>query len=245
VWSRRLPTRWLRAFVVLAVVMLLASCQVDLHVDVQVNEDGSGSVTVGAGFDDAALARVGNLDQQLRTGDLEAAGWGVTAPTREGDRTWVRASKTFATPAEGEAVLAEVTGPTGPFRDFALRVDDGTFGTEYAVQGTVDLTGGPQAFGDDELRSLLGGDAYGGTLTSLEQDEGRPATEMVDFQVTVRVPGETAVYAPSFADPEPTEISVSSSQRSGLASIAIWGLVALVGVVALVVLRQGFRRVNR
>ena len=56
---------------------LLAGCQVDLHVDVQVNEDGSGSVTVAAGLDDAALARVGNLDQQLRVDDLEAGGLGA------------------------------------------------------------------------------------------------------------------------------------------------------------------------
>lgn len=243
-WSRRLPI-WLRGLVVVGVLALLVGCQVDLHVDLQVNEDGSGSVTVGAGFDEAALARVGNLDQQLRTSDLEAAGWVVTAPSQEGDRTWIRASKSFATPAEGEVVMAEVTGPAGPFRDFAISVDDGTFGTDYSVQGTVDLTGGPQAFGDDELRALLGGDAYGGTLTSLEQAEGRPVAEMVDFQVTVRMPGETATYAPSLADAEPTEISVSSSQRSGLASVAIWGLVALVGVIALVVLRQGFKRVSR
>lgn len=228
-----------------AVVALLAACQVDVTVDVQVNEDGSGSVTVGVGLDEAALARVGQLDQQLRTSDLEAAGWAVTAPTTEGDRTWVRASKRFATPEDGQAVLAEITGPTGPFRDFAVHVDDGAFGTDFGVQGTIDLTGGPQAFGDEELRTLLGGDAYGGTLTALEQAEGRPATEMVDFEVTVRVPGKTTTYTPSFEDAAPTEVDVSSSQRSAIASVAIWALVALVGLIALVVLRQGFRRVNR
>lgn len=229
---------------VVALVALVTACQVDLHVDVQIDEDGSGSVTVAAGLDAAALARVGNLDQQLRTDDLEAAGWTVTAPTQEGERTWVRASKGFASSSDGDVVLTELTGPTGPFRDFEITVDEGTFGTEHSVRGTVDLTGGPQAFGDDELQALLGGDAFGGTLASLEQAEGRPATEMVDFQVTVRLPGETVTYNPSFADAEPTSIDASSSRRSGLATLAIWALVALVGVVVLVLLRQGFRRIS-
>jgi hypothetical protein len=227
--------------------LLLAACQVDVHVGVQVNEDGAGSVTVAAGLDDAALARVGNIGQQLRVDDLEAAGWNVTAPTREGDVTWVRASKGFTTPEEAGAVLDELTGPEGPFRDFAVRVDDGTFGTDYAVDGVVDLTGGPAAFGDDELAALLGGDPLGGTVAEVEREEGRPVAEMVNFEVSVSLPGQSdpTVFTPNFADGQPTEISASSSQRSGLASLAIWGLVALVGVIGLVVLRQGFKRANR
>lgn len=230
-----------------ALVFVVGACQIDLNVDIQVNNDGTGSVTVAAGLDDAALARVGNIGQQLRVDDLQAAGWNVTAPTREGEVTWVRASKSFATPEEAGVVLDELTGPQGPFRDFDVRVDDGTFGTDYSVDGVVDLTGGPAAFGDDELASLLGGDPLGGTVAKIEQEEGRPIAEMVDFQVSVSLPGQTdpTVFTPSFAEDEPTPISASGSQRSSVASFAIWGLIALVGVIGLVVLRQGFKRVNR
>jgi hypothetical protein len=233
-------------FGVLALV-LLTGCQVDLHVDVQVNTDGSGSVTVAAGLDDGALARVGNLQQQLRVDDLEAAGWAVTAPTVEGDRTWVRASKSFSTPEEGTAVLAELTGPQGPFHDFVVKVDDGAFGTDYGVHGVVDLTGGPAAFGDQELTTLLGGDPFGGTLTSIERAEGRSVADMVDFQVSVSLPGAgtPTVYRPSFGDEAATQVAVSSSQRSGAATVAIWALLGLVAIVGVVVLRVGFKRVSR
>ena len=96
----------------------------------------------------------------------QAAGWAVTAPAREGDRTWVRASKSFSTPEEGTAVLAELTGPQGPFRDFVVKVDDGAFGTDYSVHGVVDLTGGPAAFGDQELEHVA-------RWRSVRRDAGR------------------------------------------------------------------------
>jgi hypothetical protein len=169
----------------------------------------------------------------------------VTAPSREGDLTWIRATKSFDTPDEGTAVLAELTATDGPFRDFRVTRSDSTFGTDYAVDGVVDLTGGPQAFGDDELRTLLGGDAYGGTLESIEQAEGRSIAEMVSFRVVVELPGATKTYTASFSDAEATQVAAHSSQRSGLAALFIWILVGLVAVIALVVLRQGYKRVSR
>lgn len=237
--------RWGLCSGVLALVVLLTGCQVDLQVGVKVHDDGSGSVTVAAGLDAAALARVGHLDQQLRTDDLEASGWVVTAPSREGDRTWIRATKSFDTPDEGSAVLGELTGVDGPFRGFRVDKSDSTFATDYAVDGVVDLTGGPQAFGDDELRALLGGDAYGGTLGAIEQAEGRPIADMVSFQVVVELPGATKTYTASFADHEPTQVAAHSSQRGALTSLFILVLVGLVGVIALVMLRRGYKRDGR
>jgi hypothetical protein len=226
---------------------LLAGCQVDLTVGVRLDDDGSGSVTVAAGLDAAALARAGNLEGQLRVDDLRAAGWTVTAPTREGETTWVRASKPFSSPDEAAAVIDELTGPDGAFRGFEVRVDDGMFGTDYSVRGTVDLTEGPRAFGDDELAAALGGDPFGGTLEAIERDEGRPISEMVDFHVVVDLPGadEPTVYELGFADGQPTEIDTTSSRRSNLSAVVIWGLIAVVIAIALLVLRRGFRRVAR
>jgi hypothetical protein len=238
--------RFRRLVGLFAVVGVVAGCQLDVHVTIQLDEDGSGVVTVAAGLDAAALARVGNLDQQLHVDDLESAGWTVAPPATEGDTTWVRASKPFDTPAAAEAALAELTAADGPFRDFEVRLDEDLFGTTYGVSGVVDLTGGPEAFGDDELRAVLGGDAFGGTLEEIERVEGRPIEEMVRFRVMVDLPGgqPPEVHEPSFADEQPTRIDSASTRRSGVASWAIWGLVVLVGVVVLVVLRQGFKRVR-
>jgi hypothetical protein len=228
------------------VLVVGAGCQLDVAVDVRVNEDGSGSVTAGVGLDDDALGRVGNLDRQLRVDDLAAAGWAVTAPIREGDLTWVRATKNFASPDEAGVVLSELTGSAGPFREFAVRVDDGMFGRDYEVAGTVDLREGPAAFGDEELSAALGGDPFGGTLEVIEREEGQPVAEMVDFRVTVQLPGaEPKVFTPGFADADATAVEASSSTRNAWSTVAIWLVIGLVVVVGIVVLRQGFRRVNR
>jgi len=245
--ARLAPRRRLLGVLGLLALALVCGCQLDVAVDVRVNEDGSGSVTVGVGLDDAAVARVGNLDRQLRVDDLAAAGWAVTAPIREGDLTWVRATKGFSTPDEASVVLSELTGSAGPFRDFEVRVDEGMFGTDYEVSGTVDLRDGPSAFGDEELSVALGGDPFGGTLEVIEREEGRPIAEMVRFGVAIDVPGqaEPAVFTPGFADAEPTQIDVSSSSGNPLSTVAIWSVIGIVVVVGVVVLRQGFRRVNR
>lgn len=242
------PARhWFRWLVLGLAVVLLAGCRVDVVVDIRVHDDGGGTVTAAVGLDDDALARVGNLERQLRAEDLAAAGWAVAAPTREGDRTWIRATKEFDDAEAGEAALAELTGSDGPFRDFDVTVDEGVFGKTYEVTGTVDLRDGPAAFGDDELRAALGGDPFGGTLEVIEREEGRSVAEMVEFAVRVHLPGqdEPTVYSPRFTDGEPTAIEASSTSRSALATVAIWSVVAVVAVVGLVALRQGFRRVGR
>jgi hypothetical protein len=66
--------------------------------------------------------------------------------------------------------------------------------------------------------------------------------EMVDFRVTVLLPGATPEeFSPSFADAEPTTIDVSSTTSSWLSTLWVWALVAGVGLVVLVVLRRAFR----
>ncbi len=232
----------MRCLFLVLVAVLLAGCQLDVHVDIVMESDGSGSVAVEVVVDDDALARVGNLESQLRVDDLRASGWEVQAPSRQNGTTSIRAVKPFASTAEGSLILDELTGPDGPFRDFDLRVDEGVLGSEYAVTGTIDLTGGPQAFGDEELRATLGGDPLGDTVARIEQEEGRPVADMVDFRVTVDVPGAAPeVYTPSFADAQPTSIDVSHESRS----VAVWmvglGAVVVVGVVGLVVSRRAFR----
>jgi hypothetical protein len=240
----------LRALALLALALVaLVGCQMDVAIEVDVADDGSGAVLVAVGLDDQALAEAGDLGQLLRTDDLVAAGWAVTGPEREGDRTWVRATKPFADPDQAAQVLAEVTGPGGALQGFALEVDDGLLGTSYELTGVVDLTGGPATFSDPDLAAALDGDPFGGLLDDVAEAQGRPATELVDLTLTVDLPGaEPVVLQPSFADAEPTEVDVSSSTgglfQPWLLAIGVAVLLALVlaAVLAVVVLRQGGRR---
>jgi hypothetical protein len=247
--SSRTPPhrRSVLAAAVLVVVLALTGCQMTVAVDITVNPDLSGRVVVGVGLDDDALARAGDLDQQLRIDDVRAAGWEVGAARREDDGlTWVRASKTFADPEEFTRVMEELTGPGGAFRDWNLAESSSLTGTEWTVDGVVDLTGGPATFSDPDLAQSLGGDPFGGSLAAIEQEEGRPVADLVDFRITVDLPASAApdVTEASFADPTPTQVEASSKERSWWATGWIVGLVVLVAVLVVVVLRVGFRRLR-
>src|SRR5690606_38183981 len=99
--------RSLLALVALA-LLVLTGCRADVTVGVDVEEDGSGVVEVTVELDADAVARVEGLDD-LRTDDLEDAGWAVAAPEETDDGGLVLvASKPFVDPADLTAVLGEV-----------------------------------------------------------------------------------------------------------------------------------------
>src|SRR5689334_25013290 len=105
----RAGLRWIGALALLLV--LLSACQVNVDVATKVNEDGSGTITVSAGFDDGALKRLGNPSVKIATDDLKAAGWEFTTPEREADGlTWIRGTRKFATPEEATQILKQLTG---------------------------------------------------------------------------------------------------------------------------------------
>ena len=157
--------RPLRALLFFVLVLLVATgCRIQIETQVEVGLDGSGVITQGIGFDDAALKRVGDPSRALRADDLVKAGWEVDPTTREGDLTWIRVHHSFATPEEGTALLAQLSGPDGPYRDLLIQRTDGFFSTSVKVTGEVDTTAGLSMFGDQQLTAALGGDASGGLL---------------------------------------------------------------------------------
>ena len=98
-----------------------SACQVVLTTGVDVTRDGTGRVTAGLGLDADAVKEVGDVATALRLDDVRQAGWQVEGPRKEGDGlTWVRASKPFADPDQLPAILAELNGADGPFRDFRV-----------------------------------------------------------------------------------------------------------------------------
>jgi hypothetical protein len=215
-----------RVLVVLAAVVVLAGCQVKLTVDTKVQADGSGTVTVGVGLDDEALAKVGDLNSQLRVDDLRSAGWTITGPAKEADGfTWVRAAKPFADPAAAAKVMDEVNGADGAFRGWQVQRSSNPLSTSYSAKGTIDLTKGLATFGDTQLAQLLGGDPFAEAVKKLEAEQGRPISDQVDVQVTVEVPGATHTYRPTLADAQPTAVAVSGTSIN-------WGGLAMAGAVA-------------
>jgi len=181
------PFRWA---VAATVALLAGACQVDVHVGVEVDVDGSGTVRVDVALDEEAARRVPRLADQLALDDLRSTGWWVRGPGVEGDgRTWIRLSKPFASPSAAGEVLDELTGPEGAFGGLTLERDRSVVGESWRFRGQVDLRDRLDAFSDPALRDRLGGTSVGRTEAELERLAGRPLEEALRFELTVALPG--------------------------------------------------------
>lgn len=170
------------AFVVAALVICLTTgCRVAGEVTVEVARDGSGTVTVAAGFDDAALAELGDLETALRTEDLVEAGWTVESPQRRGEFTWVSATTPFGSPED----LQRVMGQIGAFEDWSVAVSSGFARTTWRAGGRVVLTGSLEQFSDADLAAALDGLPFGRTAEELAQ------LDPIPVRVRVRLPAAT------------------------------------------------------
>ena len=232
--NRRLP----RVFALLALVVFVAAgCRVQIETKIDVGLNGKGTITQGIGFDDAALKRVGDPAQALRADDLVQAGWEVDAASKEGDLTWTRVHHTFETPEEGTALLAQLSGPDGPYRDLLITRSDGFFSTSVKVTGEIDTTAGLAMFGDPQLTATLGGDASGGLLAKIQTEENAPPESMVDLDLVVTAGGTAKTYNASFSETAIQKVKVSSSKDKFLqileTMIVLFLVLATVAIIGL------------
>lgn len=208
-------------------LVVAAGCRVQLETTVDIGLDGRGTVTQGIGFDDAALKRVGDPARALRSQDLVDAGWVVDPVVKEGDLTWVRVHHEFTTPEQANELMAQLSGPDGPYRDLEVIRTTGPLSDSVRFSGVLDTNAGLAMFGDAALSEALGGDASGGLLARIEKEEGRPAAEMVDIDLTVTTGGVSRTWTASFGEPSVQQLKVSDSR---------WKILDLLGRILLVVL---------
>lgn len=228
---------------------LLAACQVDTKVAVVVREDGSGTVAVTVHFDADAAGRVPDLASGLRTADLVGAGWQVAAPVNDGSGITYAATKPFASAAELPAVLAELTGPDGYFRDVGLVRSHSFAETTWTFTGTADLSKSTAVFSDAPLTALLGGRAFGRDRVALEKELGAPLTSLMSGELSLTLPdpitantptveGRTATWVFQVGDPAAHTLTASS--RTTSLGPKVWALVAgAAGFVLVVVIVVG------
>jgi hypothetical protein len=234
-------------FLVVTVAFLATACQVDTTVDITVNDDGSGRVTVTAVLDEEAAQKVPDLDQSLLLDDVREAGWRVVGPDRTAAGGWrVSASKPFADPSQLQAVMSELGGAGGPFRDFTLTRDDAFAKTTYSLEGTVDLSGGIDAFGDDALRAALGGTTTGRTPEQLAAEAGRPLPEALRFTVRTHLPGGGAEeWNPVLGQPAQQIDASSSSRRPRAWLFGFAAALAAAGFLGTLYLIARYNRIKR
>lgn len=203
------------------VLVLVGGCRADVGVTLEVDHDGGGRVRVEVVVDQEVSDRI-DLPTVLRVDDLVQTGWRVTGPERRGEGgTVIEATKGFADPSGAARVMDEVSGPDGPFQRFRVTHSGGVFVSRASFAGTVDLTRGVEGFADPALIEALGG------AESLQQLLGRPIDEAVGVRVTVRLPGRTETWTPSFG--QATELDLAARRVS---LVAVTGVVALVLVIA-------------
>jgi hypothetical protein len=226
-------------------VLLASGCQVQIHTTVTMQENGHGTVMQAVGFDDAALRRVGNLDEQLRVDDLTPAGWTVDPAVKDGETTWVRAHHEFSNPAEATALVGQLSGPDGPYRDVLVERSEGVLSSSFSVAGVIDPTAGFRMFGDPELLSVMGGDGSGGLLDRIAKEEGRPANEMVSIAFTSELPGISRTTEVVFSDPNPSAFEVRASHSRIMEQLRrLVVFLLIVGTLAIIGLRIRARRLR-
>lgn len=144
----------------LGVLVLLASaCRVDTTVDIHVEEDGSGTVTVSIVADAAAVDAIADAPDGLRFDDLVDAGWSVDGPEIDATGAMtVSVAKRFETPDALPGVLAEIVGEDVVFKGVQLdkshsfdRIGWGPAKTSYELTGEVDPRPDLTAFLDEFL----------------------------------------------------------------------------------------------
>lgn len=220
-------------------LLVLTGCRVDTTVQVDVADDGSGTVTVEVILDQEAADRIPDLAEQLRVRDLRRTGWAVTGPEPvDGGGVVLNATKPFGDPDQLAVVLDEIGGNRGPILDPALQRGRSFATTTYDFTGTLDLSRGIATFSDRQLTELLDGFPIGQDQAALEAELGAPLSELTSFTFAITLPeGDEAVTSTweTTLDDDPVAMAASTEDRNllalGLAAGAALALVLLVVVL--------------
>lgn len=171
----------------LACVVLLSSCRVDSTVSITVERDGSGSLEVVVVADKDIVDQVPRLANDLNFGDMVESGWKLTGPeaTEDGGLRVVL-KHAFDNETQASALLAQLNGNRGPFRDVRITREGKSRDSVWKLTGRLEVTGGLQAFADDQLLQVVGATPYEATV----KDAGLDLGKAISLQVNAVLPGK-------------------------------------------------------
>lgn len=223
-----------------ASVLLASSCRVDTTVNIRVDDDGSGEVTVEVVADAQAVALIPDAPDGLELGDLSDAGWTVNTDSLDAaGALTVNVSKRFPSADALAAVLAEIAGEDVIFEGFTLVKDHsfdviglGPARTDYVLTGSVDPT-----FDIERLGGAFPGglDPLGRPVDAIEADFDGDFEDVLGLTVILRMPAtlgeangevvdETVIWTMSYGDGA-LDIVAESAVESVL--VRVWTMVAL------------------
>ncbi|MGI9646165.1 MAG: hypothetical protein ACR2O6_12740 [Ilumatobacteraceae bacterium] len=166
-----------------ACAVALAACQVDVTVDVVVEPDGTGTITVVTTADAELVRQVPSLADDVVLDDVRDAGWIVTGPTPTADGgLTVTVTHDFDSADEATNLLRSL-GP--PFNQMALQ--RGTSGDETTNQltGLLGLPGGFADYADADLVAAAGALPFEDELAA----SGATPQDSMSVTITAVLPG--------------------------------------------------------
>ena len=168
-------------------MVLLSSCRVDSTVSITVDRDGSGSLDVLVVADKDIVEQVPKLATDLDFGDLVNNGWKLTGPEKTEDGGLrVLLTHQFENETQASALLTQLNGNRGPFRDVRLTREGKSRDSVWKLSGRLEVTGGLQAFADDQLLQIVGATPYEQTVEEAGLDLGKA----ISLQVNAKIPGK-------------------------------------------------------
>ena len=168
-------------------MVLLSSCRVDSTVSITVDRDGSGSLDVLVVADKDIVEQVPKLATDLNFGDLVNNGWKLTGPEKTDDGGLrVLLTHPFENETQASALLTQLNGNRGPFRDVRLTREGKSRDSVWKLTGRLEVTGGLQAFADDQLLQIVGATPYEQTVEEAGLDLGKA----ISLQVNAKLPGK-------------------------------------------------------
>lgn len=258
-----------RLLLLVASVLALAGCRLDLVVSVAMEPDGTGEVTVVATADQELLEQAPGVLDDLRFDDAVAQGWQIGEPV-PGDDGSVSLTLTHAFHTDVE--LANVLNSIGPpfAGTWQAARTPGTAENEghvsNAVIGTIQLENGFESFSDSDLTAAVGGLPFGEQITAsgLTPDQAMSLTFSVDLPGDVVLAPTGTEVAPGVLEWRPpldgtaTEVEYQTVQRPAaeanswagpLSTVALLALIAWVVVsvtfIAFVVIARRSKRRKR
>ena len=222
---RRLMAVLRAVMLALGLAVLVSACRVDTAVHVDVEDAGSGTVTVVFDADAAAVARVPELAGGLRFDDARAAGWAVEGPLFRADGgVQIRAVKRFESAGQLPQVLEELAGKDVIFTDVVLEQTRSFAETSYRFQADINPTPPLEAFSDGELAQIFEGQPFGRPLEDLIAETGTPEDSLgLEFLLTL-IDSDEAFSASSAAFGVEGELEEETAELSPVVdgSTATW-----------------------
>lgn len=183
---RRLDAVFRRLLLLVTCVLALSACRLDVTVDVAIEPDGTGVVTVTAVADDELVEQVPDLVDDLRLDDAIENGWSVEGPVPNDDGGIELVLTHDVSSAEELANVLNSIGPPLTRMAAARTTDPTTEQTTNAINGIMELTDGFASFADADLIATAGGLPFDEQLA----ESGLQPSEAMSFTYRVSLPGE-------------------------------------------------------